>query len=965
MDYYIFTGRCNPPHQGHIESLKMLDKAAENGKSFIALTGTQDPKKNPLTFEQKYKYVKVAVDSWNLNIEVIDRPIIKIYDLLRDKSFDCEKSGGGTVYLFAGEDRIESYQKMADGIIKKYQARNEIKNVSIIVEKTMNRDSSLAYSATQMRQHVIDGDIEEFIKHCPFKSSQDENLKLCENMFYDLEVGMGLRESDKSISSMYETTEQMAEKVSNHINQLSGEQDKLYYVGGCVRDLLMGKEPNDLDLVTTMYYKDFAELFKTDDIRYRGQNIIVVPTIEGEEYETACLTKDTSLEDRLLKSDITINAMAQDILTGVIIDPLNGQSDIENKIIRNTDFMIQAFGNGQQPVAFLRTIRFYSVLEDFELDLSSNEALFAFSEKNNHKLKVTDRQFKKEYDKIVKAGEKALQRFNTKLKELGLYDYLVSIHPEMSVKKLSENKKSTIADALNIDECINDNLKKDQLIKIYGEKLLELLRSEYPDFMFRVAENYSTYGNLVIDCTEIENPNQDSIPDLKSEYFVKTKRLINKQRFGDGYLCYFRDDEPVKPDKDGIPLYFITRAHQETKLAHSADYTVFQECLQGKAIEERIFDGEELKNIVLKYSKDLSKIEIGGQSVSLKNIQKEAVLKDCNDAVKTAKAFYEYIPFNFISDFKVYHSKGKDNPFGTLVDNIAKPYRNKLKDSWNPMDILITNLTNADMLEIFKDVKSLPQINSIMRCLIKKTTDKNFIPTREDGLDTIHISEINKRNDIIFVPISLKMNRAKRASVVEQMNVNNHDKQFNGTDYTKVEASGQAFIFKTRLDSDTFLFKIRTHGGNSAIIESQNINYNEKDSWRYNTDIEVSKEKKNQSSYLGKALTALLNYSNKLDPHNVEECARKTEKKCSEEHRKIDWETNPDSLPSQLHKTWIENKDDKNENISAAAKLCGWLGYYILYQNWTSIEAYTYIVHAAMKKNYGKMNAFAPLYKIS
>ena len=85
-----------------------------------------------------------------------------------------------------------------------------------------------------------------------------------------------------SSEQAYEVVKDMAKKVSKHINELTGEPDKLYILGGAVRDELMGKTPNDYDLLTTMYYKEYAKLFDTDDIRFRGPRIIVVPVIDGE-----------------------------------------------------------------------------------------------------------------------------------------------------------------------------------------------------------------------------------------------------------------------------------------------------------------------------------------------------------------------------------------------------------------------------------------------------------------------------------------------------------------------------------------------------------------------------------------------------------------------------------------------------------------------------------------------------------
>jgi tRNA nucleotidyltransferase/poly(A) polymerase len=78
-----------------------------------------------------------------------------------------------------------------------------------------------------------------------------------------------------------------------------------------------------------MEYKQFAEMFDTDDVRFRGKNIIVVPVINGEPFETACLTRTMSLNDRLIASDLTMNAMAKDVETGELIDPCKGQKDIK------------------------------------------------------------------------------------------------------------------------------------------------------------------------------------------------------------------------------------------------------------------------------------------------------------------------------------------------------------------------------------------------------------------------------------------------------------------------------------------------------------------------------------------------------------------------------------------------------------------------------------------------------------
>ena len=139
----------------------------------------------------------------------------------------------------------------------------------------------------------------------------------------------------------------MAKKVSEHINELTGEPDKLYILGGAVRDELMGKTPSDYDLLTTMYYKEYAKLFDTDDIRFRGPRIIVVPVIDGEQYETGCLSKGMDVEDLLYKSDLTMGALAKDVLTGEIVDPFDGIGDINRKVINLTELMKNEMPKGK------------------------------------------------------------------------------------------------------------------------------------------------------------------------------------------------------------------------------------------------------------------------------------------------------------------------------------------------------------------------------------------------------------------------------------------------------------------------------------------------------------------------------------------------------------------------------------------------------------------------------------------
>lgn len=1011
MDYFVFHGRMQPIHAGHVAALKMLDEAAKSvhGKAFISLTGTQDPESNPLPFEKKYKYVKAAVESWGLDITVLDKATFKIYDLMRDMSFDCQKEGGGTVHLFAGEDRIESYQKMADSMIKKYQSRGECLDVKVSVEQTMTRDDSIAYSATQMRQHVKDNDLEEFIKHCPFSKPTTDERGLCEEMFHDLAVGMGLEEDTSEKGDPYEVTEMMAKKISEHINQMTGQPDKLYYIGGCVRDLVMGKKPNDLDLVTTMYYKDFAEMFKTNDIRFRGQNIIVVPVIQGEGYETACLPKEMTLDYRIEHSDLTMNSMVKDILTGEIYDPLGGQQDIKNNILRCTDFMIDAFGQGQQPVAVLRTIRFYSINE-MTLDPASDDALHAFSTATKGKLKVTERQFEKDWHKVEKNGRQ--QKFIDKVKELGLYDNLVKTQPAFAAyvnggaapikeslnKRISrffeafsmkKNKNIEFEDKDLFKDCewLNSTISKGDFCTAIISILSEIKENE--GFKFRESPKMTT-ELPVIDCTLEENPTADNVPTEFGKFFVKAdlRDDVNVERAKTALVGFIRNNEFVnvamaKQNPHAVKLlYIVLRPHQESGKGQQSFLTPLQEMIQGKAIIEKATNADDLFNKIVSQDKEFKSITLNDEKITIKDIESvdlEKIVKNyCTAAIKTSKAFYTY--FGNLDGLKCYHPDGKQNNILKTLIKVGSSKISGAKDAWNPTDILITKgLEYNTAKKWFEAASNISELNLIIKVLMLKTL--GILNKAEEPIDAIAdtvtspklleiIKQIQEKDDLVFIPVSLKLNYSQEDSHVETLNLYKKG-EMHVNSHTDVIEAGQGFEFHAVIDNNDYKFTVRTNGP-GVILETANGKFDtiaKKAQFHLEageTDIHVSKETKNTSSQLGKSWQALKNFCPQFDNKDFGQIQKMTREVVG--HDTIQWdrgEAFEHSLPRQLHMTWEKHKNTDNENTLAAAMFCNRLAYYIIYNKWNTAEALIYVLNASMKSNYGAFTSFAPYFKIS
>jgi tRNA nucleotidyltransferase (CCA-adding enzyme) len=146
-----------------------------------------------------------------------------------------------------------------------------------------------------------------------------------------------------------------------------------YFVGGSVRDALLGLEVNDVDIATSAYPEEVKQIFsKTVDVGVEHGTVMVL--YQGESYEvTTFRTESTyqdfrrpdsvtfvrSLKEDLKRRDFTINAFAIDE-TGEIHDYFNGEADLHNQVLRAVGVPDERFN--EDALRMMRGVRFASQL---------------------------------------------------------------------------------------------------------------------------------------------------------------------------------------------------------------------------------------------------------------------------------------------------------------------------------------------------------------------------------------------------------------------------------------------------------------------------------------------------------------------------------------------------------------------------------------------------------------------------
>jgi poly(A) polymerase len=161
-----------------------------------------------------------------------------------------------------------------------------------------------------------------------------------------------------------------------------------YLVGGCVRDLYLGRSPKDFDVATSATPEAIRKAFRNSRVigrRFKLAHVFFGPKIiETSTFRTVPLQADDddplithdnewgTVEDDARRRDFTINGLFYDVEERRIVDFVDGIEDLDRGVVRTIGDPVLRFR--EDPVRMIRAIKFAARL-DFEIEPTTRQAL--------------------------------------------------------------------------------------------------------------------------------------------------------------------------------------------------------------------------------------------------------------------------------------------------------------------------------------------------------------------------------------------------------------------------------------------------------------------------------------------------------------------------------------------------------------------------------------------------------------
>jgi len=161
--------------------------------------------------------------------------------------------------------------------------------------------------------------------------------------------------------------------VKSLTRRIAGYGGRAFFVGGFVRDSLLGRKVKDVDIEVFGVGLDTLQVILAEmgEVNLVGRQFGVL-RLAGLDVDWSIPRQDSagrhprvaqdpgmSPEEASRRRDLTMNAMLQDVLTGEIIDPWGGRKDMENGVLRSPDLELFV----EDPLRFYRVMQFAARFE--------------------------------------------------------------------------------------------------------------------------------------------------------------------------------------------------------------------------------------------------------------------------------------------------------------------------------------------------------------------------------------------------------------------------------------------------------------------------------------------------------------------------------------------------------------------------------------------------------------------------
>ena len=356
---------------------------------------------------------------------------------------------------------------------------------------------------------------------------------------------------------------QISENALKVLYKLQKEGYSAYLVGGCVRDLLLGREPKDFDVVTNADPEEIKKVFRNCRLigrRFRlahvhfGREVIEVATFRGAAESSNDDKQVLNTEGRLLRDnvygtieedvwrrDFTVNALYYNIKDFSVVDYVNGMADhkaAQLKLIGDPETRFR-----EDPVRMIRAVRF-AVKLGFTIDANCAEAMHKVADL------LSSIPSARLYDEVIKLflSGYGLQTFEM-LRHYGLFKELFPVTDQsLAVEEAGFPRQLIIKALQNSDNRIADG-KTVTAYFLFSAFLWEPVQIRAREKVARGVPEYMAYQDAANEVIS-QQVKSTALPrhitmamrevwtlqgKFNSRYGSKPSRLISHPRFRAGY----------------------------------------------------------------------------------------------------------------------------------------------------------------------------------------------------------------------------------------------------------------------------------------------------------------------------------------------------------------------------------------------------------------------------------------------